>query len=164
MFSEWKCQRELTGGCLKIISQILFIRYCVSRYSVYNQDRASKWDSRVKQGETTVMSLTTATEYAKDMLEKGELKNAAEANVLIVRMMGVRVIEGSIPLDIRRALQAAVKEGKLGRLPKKGDLPEAFFHPNGKTNAIAQRERVAQENLEAKRKALLSVCVHHADL
>jgi hypothetical protein len=99
-------------------------------------------------------TLTTATEIAQGMLEKGELANAADANVHIVRLMGVRIIRTSLPKDVRAALNVAVKEGKLGRLPKKGLEPEAYFHPNSKWAAMEQRSRIALEKVGALQKVL----------
>lgn len=109
------------------------------------------------------MSLTTATEYARDMIERGEC-DAAEANVEIVKMMGVRLVEGAIPRGVRTALMQAVKAGRIGHIRQDGDRPEAFYHPNGKGNAIAARDRRARELLDAQVKALSATMVHHRDL
>lgn len=98
------------------------------------------------------MSLSVATEYARGMLESGELPDVAAANVAIVRMMGVRIIHGPLPREVRSALSAAVKAGQLGRLPKKGLEPEAFFHPNAKWEAMEQRAKIARNDIEAIRK------------
>lgn len=99
-------------------------------------------------------TLTTATEIAKGMLENGQLDSVAAANVHIVRLMGVRLISTTLPRELRSAFSAAVKAGTLGRLPKKGLLPEAFFHLNSRANAIAARERVALEKVGAIQKVL----------
>jgi len=99
-----------------------------------------------------MMSLSSATEYARGMIDDGRLPNADAANVEIIRMMGVRIIEGSIPQQVRKALSAGVKANRIGRIPKKGLLPEAFFHPNAKDEALEQRERVARSSIEAIRK------------
>lgn len=89
------------------------------------------------------MSLSTATEYARGMIDSGKLANVGEANVEIVRMMGVRIVTGSIPREVRSWLAIGVRAGKIGRLPKDGLLPEAFFHPNAKWDAMEQREKIA---------------------
>ncbi len=102
-----------------------------------------------------MMSLSVATQHAQGMLEKGELADANAANVAIIRMMGVRIITNRIPKDVRAALYAAVKAGQLGRLPKDGLLPEAFFHPNGRANALDARARVARESIEAIKRVLV---------
>lgn len=106
-----------------------------------------------------MMSLTTATEYAQGMLESGELKDAAAANIAIVRMMSIRIIDGAVPLEVRKGLLAGVKEKQIGRLAKKGDLPEVFFHPNAKWYAMEQREKYARqraESLKAARNSILA--------
>lgn len=99
-----------------------------------------------------MMDLTTATDTARGMLEKGELKNIAEAQVAIVRMMGVRIIVGTTPRDARSALNAGVKAGQIGRLPKDGLKPEAYFHPNAKSHAIGLRNKIATDAIEAIKK------------
>jgi hypothetical protein len=98
-----------------------------------------------------MMDMKTATEYALGMLSRGELPNAAAANVQVVRMMGVLVVDCSIPRDVRAAYNAAVKDGRLGRLPKKGNLPEVYFHPNARSHAITLRERHAKARIDAIR-------------
>lgn len=94
-----------------------------------------------------MMSLTTATEYAKGMLDDGRLETVADANIEIVRMMGVRLIRTTLTRDVRSAYSSAVKDGRLGHLPKKGLEPEAFFHPNSKGNALEQRRQAALEKV-----------------
>lgn len=96
-----------------------------------------------------MMSLTTATEHARGMLEKGELPDIAAANVAIVRMMGVRLIDSRVPREARAALQAGVRSGQLGHLAKKGLEPEAFFHPNAKAHAKDLRAREARKAIDA---------------
>lgn len=104
-----------------------------------------------------MMSRSTATEYARGMLEKGELPDVASANVQIIRMMGVMLITMKLPREVRTAYNAAVKTGVLGRLPKEGLLPEAYFHPNAKPEAIAQRQRAERETIEASRRVLATL-------
>lgn len=53
-----------------------------------------------------------------------------EANVRFVLAERFRIIERSIPADVRKALMAAVKEGRLIRRMKTADSPEYFCHPN----------------------------------
>ena len=88
------------------------------------------------------------------MLESGKLANLAEAHIAIVRMMGVRIITGTVPRDARAALNAGVKSGQLGRLPKKGLLPEAYFHPTAKATAVEQRQKIATASIDALKKVL----------
>ena len=101
--------------------------------------------------------LQAATEKAQDMLYKGELSDTAAANVEIVRMMGVRIVS-KIPSDVRKALNAAVKEGRLGHLKKDGLKPEAYFHPNSKHIALDMRTRQAYESAQS----ILKLCVPHS--
>lgn len=102
-----------------------------------------------------MMCLQAATDTALNMVQIGELPDMNAANVQIVRLMGVRIIRGKVPRDIRKALNAAVKEGKLGHLKKEGLKPEVYFHPNSRQNAIAERNKAVREATQA----LLKVCI-----
>jgi hypothetical protein len=93
-----------------------------------------------------MMDEITATQHAIGMREKGE---TTTPNVEVVRMMGVRLISGRIPREVRAELQAAVKAGRLGHLKKDRFLPEALFHPNAKGTAIQRREVVARQSIAA---------------
>lgn len=77
-----------------------------------------------------------------------------DANVEIVRMMGVRLINAKMDRRTRAALMAGVRDGRLGHLPKTGVKPEAFFHPNGEVNAKEERNKVANAAI----RALAAVC------
>lgn len=101
-----------------------------------------------------MMRPSEAIPIAQGLLERGEIKDAAEANVCIVQMMGVRLITSKIPRETRSALMAAVKRGEIGHLPKDELRPEAFFHKNGRANALDARDRAAMEAV----KALAIVC------
>jgi hypothetical protein len=63
-------------------------------------------------------------------------------NVEQILCQGSRVICGRIPAQVRKELNAAVKAGVLGRLPKDGLKPEIYFHPDHKNGA---KERQARE-------------------
>ncbi len=95
------------------------------------------------------MSRTTAMEHARGMLDSGELPNLAAAHVAIVQMMGVMIVQTTVPRDVRTALSAGVKNGQIGRLPKNGLQPEAFFHINAKWNAMDERQRIANASIAA---------------
>jgi hypothetical protein len=95
-----------------------------------------------------MMNEARAVEIASGMRERGE---TTTPNVEVVRMMGVSLISGRVPAEVRRELREAVKAGRLGHLKRDGLLPEAFFHPNGRGNAIAARERAAREKIAALR-------------
>lgn len=65
----------------------------------------------------------------RERLRAGEI-NLAYANVEMIRIERFRLITGRVPRDIRALLNAAVKDGRLGHLPKDGHKPEAYFHPS----------------------------------
>ena len=94
-----------------------------------------------------MMSQQAALEYAKDMMDDG--MSAEDANVEIVRMMGVRLVKGKIDAQTRKALNAAVRDGRLGHLNKDGLRPEAYYHPNAKGHAIEMRDREAHASIQA---------------
>ena len=85
------------------------------------------------------MNQQQSLEHLKGMIEKG--MSVADANVELIRMMGFRLISGKLPKDVRSALMAGVKDGRIGRLPKDGLKPEVFFHPNSIWNAKEARNK-----------------------
>ena len=99
-----------------------------------------------------MISMSEAIAVVQGMQEKGELEIGP--NAMVIRLMGFRIISGRIPASVRRELNDAVKAGVLGRLPKQGLKPEAYFHPNGKWNAMEARDKAAAESIEA----ILKVC------
>lgn len=74
------------------------------------------------------MSRQNDITHLVDMVQRGEM-TADQANVYQVRMDRVRLVIGRMPLDVRRALSAAVKRGELGHKKKDGHKPEAYYHP-----------------------------------
>lgn len=72
-----------------------------------------------------------------------------DANVEVIRMMGVRIVVAGFDRRTRAALMAGVKSGKLGHLKKDGMKPEAFFHPNSLANAKEERSRIANAGIRA---------------
>jgi hypothetical protein len=101
--------------------------------------------------------LHQATEFAKNKMQIGEI-NADQANVLIVQIMGARLISGSLPASVRKALNAAVKAGELGHIKKEGLRPEAYHHKNGRARALDARNEAYRNSLEA----IKGVMVPHA--
>ena len=97
------------------------------------------------------MNQQEALQYAKGMIDGG--MSAADANIELVRMMGVKVCSG-LDRATRSALMAGVKDGRIGRLAKDGAKPEVFFHPNAVWSAKEFRNRATSEAL----RALLAVC------
>jgi hypothetical protein len=102
-----------------------------------------------------MMSRQAAVDKAQDMLQTGKLPDTAAANVEIVKMMGVQIVSGKMSRDVRSALNGAVKIGRIGHLKKDGLLPEAYFHPNSKSEAIHQRKQIAAQSLQS----ILKTCI-----
>ena len=73
-----------------------------------------------------------------------ELEGGIGPNAMNIRKHATRVIKGTMPSAVRKELMAAVKSGALGRLPKKGLLPEIFFHPDHLHGAKDQQKREAE--------------------
>ena len=73
-----------------------------------------------------------------------ELNNGIGPNAMNIRSQATRVINGPMPTRVRKELMAAVKAGALGRLPKKGLLPEIFFHPDHLHGAKDRQKREAE--------------------
>lgn len=65
-------------------------------------------------------------------------------NVAQIRSEGCRVVKNKLPMQIRRELMKAVKDGSLGRLKKDGLKPEIFYHP---AHVNSAREKHANEAL-----------------
>ena len=89
-------------------------------------------------------------EYLKDMLGRGEL-TADQANVEKVRMQRVMLVNGSLPISVRKALNGAVKAGYLAHKKKDSLKPEVYYHPTFEYLANKERndrERAAVENLK----------------
>jgi uncharacterized protein YoaH (UPF0181 family) len=93
-----------------------------------------------------------ALEAVKGLMDSG--MSLDDANVELVRIMGVRLIQAKMDRRTRSALMAGVKSGKIGHLAKSGIKPEAFFHPNGLDNAKEERTKVANAAI----RAIASVC------
>lgn len=84
----------------------------------------------------------------KERLRLGEI-TAAEANVRMIQAERVRLIRGPMPRDVRSALNAAVKAGRLGHLKKDGFRPEAYFDPDFEYLAKGERAEAAAESRRA---------------
>ena len=92
-------------------------------------------------------------EHLEDLLERGIITPEA-ANVEMVKMARVRLIENRLPAKVRKALNLAVKNKELGHLKKDGNKPEAYFHLS--FTHLARSERSKRES--DIKKALHSVC------
>jgi hypothetical protein len=89
-----------------------------------------------------------------DRMDHGEL-TADDANVALVRAERFRIVY-RLPANVRRALNAAVKRGELGHLPKDGLRPEAYFHPTFAYLAKVERDRIEQHAIAALRGVVAS--------
>lgn len=89
-----------------------------------------------------------ALEYVKDQMSQGKM-TADEANVCLVQMVGIKVVSGKLPASVRKALNAAVKAGELGKVKKDGLKPEIYHHKNARAKAIEEQNRIARASLEA---------------
>lgn len=93
-------------------------------------------------------------EYLKDQMALGKI-SADQANVEMVLMARVRVINSTVPANIRKVLNNAVKTGKLGHKKKDGKKPEVYYHPNFEHLANEERNLAERKTLEA----LLNICI-----
>lgn len=85
------------------------------------------------------ISRSTALEIARGLHEQGKCEFGP--NVEMVLLVGVELITASMPREVRKQMNAAVKAGKLCHLKKEGHKPEAYFHPNSRQEAIHQRNK-----------------------
>jgi hypothetical protein len=90
----------------------------------------------------------TAIEIAMNQVQIGKI-TTEQANVLAVQIAGVRIITNKIPAQVRKALNAAVKNGELGHLKAEGLRPEAYFHKNARTRALDERDRIFRNRVES---------------
>ena len=51
-------------------------------------------------------------------------------NVEVIRSEKTRIVRGTVPSQVRKELNSAVKAGELGHLRKDGLKPELYFHPD----------------------------------
>ena len=68
----------------------------------------------------------------------------SSANAMRIRSGATKVIRGRMPAAVRKELLDAVKKGALGRLPKKGLLPEVFYHPDHLHGAKDRQRKEAE--------------------
>ena len=87
-------------------------------------------------------------EHLREQVREGVI-TAAEANVKVVRAERFHLVVGVIPRDVRSALNAAVKDGRLRRLPKDGAKPECYYHPDFEYLAKGERVAIAEKRMAA---------------
>ena len=73
-----------------------------------------------------------------------ELNSGIGPNAMRIRIQATLVVRGRIPAQVRKELLSAVKVGALGRLMKKGLLPEVFFHPDHLHGAKDRQRKEAE--------------------
>jgi hypothetical protein len=96
-------------------------------------------------------------EYLLDMVQRNEI-TADRANIEMVRMERVRIVNARIPKDVRAALNGAVKNGELCHKKKDGRKPEVYYHPNFEYLANEERNKIAMDTVEALLKTLAPCC------
>lgn len=94
------------------------------------------------------MSKQNDIEWLKDQLQLGNI-TAEKANVEMVRMERVKIINGSIPSHVRKALNTAVKVGELCHKQKEGRKPEVYYHPNFEHLADEKRNQSEKKVLKS---------------
>lgn len=77
-----------------------------------------------------------------------ELNGGIGPNAMRIRCGASKVIRGRMPAAVRKELMDAVKMGALGRLPKKGLLPEVFYHPDHLHGAKDRQRKEAEYALK----------------
>ena len=85
-----------------------------------------------------------ALEYVKDQMQRG-LMTASESNVKMVQMMGIKIVNGKLHSEVRKALNEAVKIGELGKVKKDGLKPEIYHHKNARARALTEQDRIERE-------------------
>lgn len=91
-------------------------------------------------------------ERTLDQLDR-KIISVDDANVQMVRQERFREIS-KLPASVRKALNAAVKDGRLGHMPKDGIKPEVYYHPDFKYLAIEERNK----HVYALKRALEATC------
>lgn len=87
-------------------------------------------------------------ETIKDEMQRG-LYNADEANIKIIECERARLIRTPISQQMRSALYKAVRDGRLGRIPKKNGRKECFYKIGFIDIAKEERGRDFREGQEA---------------
>ena len=86
------------------------------------------------------MSRQNDIEHIRDMIDQGKM-TVNEGNVQMILDQRFRLITSRVPQDVRKALNAAVKQGTLGHKKKDGHKPECYFHPTFEYLANAARNK-----------------------
>lgn len=90
------------------------------------------------------MSTQNNIEHVRDMIDQGKM-TVNEGNVQLILDQRFRLIKNSVPRDIRKALNEAVKKGILGHKKKEGHKPECYYHPTFEYLANAARNKCEED-------------------
>ena len=93
-----------------------------------------------KMRRADIMSIQNNIEHVRDMIDQGKM-TVMEGNVQMILDQRFRLIKNSVPRDIRKALNEAVKKGILGHKKKDGHKPECYYHPTFEHLANAARNK-----------------------
>ncbi len=77
------------------------------------------------------------------------IEHIDEANIRMIEAERFRLIEAPLLREVRSALNAAVREGRLGHLKKDELMPETYYHPGFKYMAVHARKEVARRAITA---------------
>ncbi|VAW19980.1 hypothetical protein MNBD_BACTEROID05-493 [hydrothermal vent metagenome] len=92
-------------------------------------------------------TMQNIVEKIQDRMQRGEL-TAAEANIELVLAERVRIV-CKLSREVRKALNNAVKEGRLGHMKKDGLKPEVYYHPTFDYLARATRNKAEKSSIKA---------------
>ena len=82
-------------------------------------------------------------ERIQDKLQLGQI-TLDGANIEIIKCERFRLIRSKIPMNIRKSLNKAVKDGILGHIKKDGYKPECYYFPPFKH--MADDARIIEHN------------------
>lgn len=100
------------------------------------------------------MSAQDNIERLQDLMQQG-LMTADQANIEMVKMDRVRLVINKLPMQVRRSLNEAVKNGELGHMKKDGHKPECYYHPTFDYLARSERKTHEQSILSIKSSGIL---------
>ena len=91
-----------------------------------------------------------AFDIIMDQRERGII-TVEEANIQLVEVERFRIVT-RLSRDIRKTLNNAVRQGRLGHMRKDGLMPEMYYHPTFKHLANQERRRIAEQGIAAIKK------------
>ena len=85
-----------------------------------------------------------ATKSDIERVIHNETLTVDQKNVELIRVKRFTLCTSKIPASVRRALNAALKNGELGHVKKDGHKPEAYFHPTFEYLMVGARNAHAE--------------------